>query len=167
MRNRPDFDPATSILRQLSAALLRWTLGGLFVWAGVVKLSNPKAFARSVDAFGLAPEPLLPVVAILLPLGEILVGLAVLRRWRGGLPAMAALLGVFILVLGFALGQGLDVDCGCFSVSEQREHTSVRAALLRDLVMLAGVVSLGLLSRRVRHQPGVLPHQQPDKEKES
>jgi uncharacterized membrane protein YphA (DoxX/SURF4 family) len=130
--------------------LLRWTLGGMFLWAGVIKLANPKAFARSIDAFGLVPEAFLPPVAILLPITEIFVGLAVLRRWRFGLPAMAALLLVFMAVLGFAISQNLDVDCGCFSVAEQREHTSVKAALVRDLLMLAGVICLGKLARRTR-----------------
>lgn len=136
--------------RRLTVAIsaLRWLLGGLFLWAGAIKLSNPKAFARSIDAFGLVPEDLLPPVAILLPILEIMVGVAVLRRWRGGLPAMAALLLLFMVVLGFAIGQNLEVDCGCFSVAEQREHTSVKAAFVRDLLMLAGVLCLGLLTRR-------------------
>jgi hypothetical protein len=87
-------------------------------------------------------------MAILLPSVEFLIGLAVLRRWRGGLPAMAALLLLFMAVLGFAMGQHLEVDCGCFSVAEQREHTSVKAAFVRDLLMLAGVFCLGLTKSR-------------------
>jgi len=132
----------------VATTTLRWLLGGLFLWAGAVKLSSPKAFARSIDAFGLVPETLLPVVAILLPIVEILIGLAVLRRWRGGLPAMATLLLLFLAVLGFAMGQHLEVDCGCFSVAEQREHTSVKAAFVRDLLLLAGVFCLGLTTSR-------------------
>lgn len=128
--------------------MLRWALGGLFVWAGLVKLSAPKAFSRSIDGFGLIPEPLLPTVAIGLPLLEILVGLAVIRRWRFGLPAMAALLIIFIAVLGLAVWQNLDVDCGCFSVAEQRAHTSARTALWRDILLLAGVALLGWLSQK-------------------
>ena len=127
---------------------LRWLLAGAFLWAGAVKLANPKAFARSLDGFGLVPEPLLPVVAIALPLMELLVGMAVLRRWRGGLPAMAGLLLLFMAVLGMAIGQQLDVDCGCFSVAEQRQNTSAKTAFVRDLLMLAGVILLGLMTRR-------------------
>ncbi|MDT8440795.1 MAG: MauE/DoxX family redox-associated membrane protein [Desulfuromonadales bacterium] len=130
--------------------LLRWTLGGLFLWAGAVKLSAPKAFSRSIDGFGLVPEPLLPAVAIGLPLLEILIGLAVIRRWRFGLPAMAALLMLFIAVLGYAVMENLDVDCGCFSVAEQRAHTSARTALWRDLLLLAGVALLGGLGHSDR-----------------
>ena len=63
---------------------------------------------------------------------------------------MTALLLTFMAVLGFAISQNLDVDCGCFSVAEQREHTSVKAAMVRDLLMLAGAVCLGMLTRRAR-----------------
>jgi uncharacterized membrane protein YphA (DoxX/SURF4 family) len=132
----------------IAATTLRWLLGGSFLWAGTIKLSNPRAFAQSIDAFNLVPETLLPPLAILLPLVEVFIGLAVLRRWRGGLPAMTALLFLFLGVLAFAIGQNLDVDCGCFSVAEQQEHTSVKAAFVRDLLMLAGVAALGLLTRR-------------------
>lgn len=153
-------------LRKFAGLTLRWLLGGAFLWAGAVKLSNPKAFARSLDAFGLVPEPLLPVVAIALPLAELLVGVAVLRRWRGGLPAMAGLLLLFMAVLGFAIVQQLDVDCGCFSVAEQRQNTSAKTAFARDLLMLAGVGALGLMSRRAQPlmQRG-LPLSQQGKEK--
>jgi uncharacterized membrane protein YphA (DoxX/SURF4 family) len=132
---------------KLSDTTLRWVLGGLFIWAGVVKLSAPRTFAQSIDAFGLLPEALLPPVALLLPVLEVVIGLAVLRRWRGGLPAMAGLLLMFMAVLGYGIGQNLDVDCGCFSLAEVQTHTSLKTAFLRDLVMLAGVTGLGLITR--------------------
>lgn len=149
----------------VATTTLCWLLGGLFIWAGVVKMSDPKTFARSIDAFGLVPEMLLPAVAIFLPAIEIIVGLAVLRRWRAGLPAMAALLVLFLAVLGFAIGQNLEVDCGCFSVAEQREHTSVKTAFVRDLLMLAGVVCLGLMSRSNSSIQGASPLFQENEEK--
>jgi len=132
-------------LPTLCATALRWLLAGLFLWAGSVKLIDPKSFARTIDAFGLVPGVLLAPAALLLPLLEILTGLAVLRRWRGGLPAMAGLLLLFMVILGYAIGQNLDVDCGCFSVAELKTHTSLKTAFLRDLIMLAGVAGLGLV----------------------
>lgn len=150
----------------ITTTALRWLLAGLFLWAGAIKLSNPKAFARNIDAFGLIPEPLLPVVAIALPIAEILVGVAVLRGWRGGLPGMAALLLLFMAVLGFAISQNLDVDCGCFSLAEQRQHTSVKTALIRDLLMLSGVIGLALLTRRgSSSHRGIPPLSQESEEK--
>lgn len=137
-------------IASVASAALRWLLGGSFVWAGAIKLADPKSFARTVDAFGLVPETLLIPLAFILPMTEILIGIAVWRRWRGGLPAMAGLLAAFLAVLGYAIGQNLDVDCGCFSVSEQATHTSIKTAFARDLAMLGGIACLGLLTRAGR-----------------
>jgi hypothetical protein len=145
---------------------LRWLLGALFVWAGVVKLANPKAFARAIDAYGLLPEVLLPGVALLLPLAEIAVGVAAVRRWRGGLAGMAALLFLFLAVLAYAMGQQLDVDCGCFSLAERHGQTSVRTAFGRDLLMLVGVALAGWLGyRNQRVHQGGSPHPNDNEER--
>jgi len=115
------------------------------------------------------PEPLLAPLAIFLPVVEIAVAVAVLRRWRGGLPAIAGLQLVFMAVLGYGVAQNLSVDCGCFSVAEQAAHTSLRTALGRDLLMLTGVVILGMLTRTGRKcglssTVGVTPAHQVQKE---
>lgn len=156
---------------KLSDTALRWVFGGLFIWAGAVKLSAPKTFARTIDAFDLVPEVFLPPVALLLPALEIVIGLAVLRRWRGGLPAMAGLLLMFMTVLGYGIGQNLDVDCGCFSPAEAQTYTSLKTAFFRDLAMLAGVAGLALITRatdRIAHLTtrGVTPQTLPREEKQ-
>ncbi len=153
----------------LVGTALRWLLGGLFLWAGAVKLVAPKSFARTIDAFGLVPEPLLAPLAIGLPLLELGIGMAVIRRWRGGGPAMAGLLLLFMAVLGYALAQGLDIDCGCFSIADRQAHTSLQTALGRDLLMLAGVIILGILTRTERTRgmsptTGITPTHQEQKE---
>lgn len=162
--------PATVV--KLSGITLRWVLSGLFIWAGAVKLSAPRTFAHTIDAFDLIPEALLPPVALLLPVLEIVIGLAVLRRWRGGLPAMAGLLFMFMAVLGYGIGQNLDVDCGCFSLAEVQTQTSLKTAFLRDLIMLAGVAGLGLITRatdRTLHSTtrGTTPPTLPREERQS
>ena len=124
-------------LYQWSGAALRCLLGALFLWSGIAKALTPKDFARSIDAFGLVPEGWLVATAILLPVTEIMAGLAVILRWRFGLPLMAALLLLFIGVLGYGLLQGLDVDCGCFSLAEQKTRTSLHTAFWRDWLLLA------------------------------
>jgi uncharacterized membrane protein YphA (DoxX/SURF4 family) len=145
------FAKRSSVVTCIGIAL-RWVLGGLFIWAGTVKLAAPRTFARSIDAFDLIPEPLLVPVALLLPLVEIIVGLAVWRGWRRGLPAMAGLLVMFMAILGYAIGQDLDVDCGCFSLADAASHTTLKTAFLRDLAMLVGVAGLGLITRAAARQ---------------
>ena len=53
---------------------------------------------------------------------------------------MLALLALFVGVLWFGILNHLDVDCGCFSLEEQRGQASLKAAFVRDWVMAAGVV---------------------------
>jgi len=122
---------------QLSSNLLRYLLAGLFLWAGAIKLSDPKNFARNVDAFGLVPENWLVIIAIGLPILEIILALAVIMRWSYGLPLMAALLLLFIGILWYGVLNDLNVDCGCFSLTEQDSYSSLRQAFWRDWLMLA------------------------------
>jgi uncharacterized membrane protein YphA (DoxX/SURF4 family) len=47
--------------------LCRWTLGGIFIYAGSTKLLEPEIFAVLIEAYGIVPERLLMPVAIGLP----------------------------------------------------------------------------------------------------
>jgi uncharacterized membrane protein YphA (DoxX/SURF4 family) len=132
----------TQGMRSLAYQLVRVGLGGVFLCAGVIKLMDPRGFARAIAQFGLLPEPLLPLVAVGLPALELLAGAGLVFEVRGSLSAIAALLGVFLLVLGYAILNDLDVDCGCFTVDELNARTSVKYAFLRDLIMVAAVLFL-------------------------
>jgi len=141
----------------LSSHILRYLLAFLFLWAGISKLLDPKSFARSIDAFGLVPEPMLVVTALGLPVLEIFIAVAVALRWQCGLPLMAVTLLLFICVLWYGVLQGLDVDCGCFSVTEQSAHTSLREAFWRDWLMLAAVVYVLAIGRIWRPRAELKP----------
>jgi uncharacterized membrane protein YphA (DoxX/SURF4 family) len=121
---------------------IRVCLGGIFVFSGVVKLIDPKKFARTISEFDLLPEMLLAPVAIGLPSIELLAGLGLIFDIRGSLSAIFGLLIMFIIILWFGILKGLDIDCGCFSIGELKDHASLRDAFHRDLVMLAAVFYL-------------------------
>ncbi len=125
---------------------LRLGIGGLFVYAGFIKLLDPRAFARSLAQFDLLPDPLLPLVAVGLPVLELLAGLGLVCAVRGSLTVILGLLGLFVLVLGYAVLMDLDIDCGCFTVDDLKARTSVTHAFWRDLVLVA--LTLLLYSRR-------------------
>lgn len=130
------------LIYSLAYHLLRLGLGGLFIYAGVIKLLDPKAFARAIAQFGLLPEPLLPLVAVALPALELLAGAGLIFEVRGCLTAISTLLGVFLLVLGYAILMEMEVDCGCFTVDELNARTSVKYAFFRDLAMVAAAIYL-------------------------
>lgn len=122
--------------------LCRWTLGGIFIYAGGSKLLEPKIFAYLVEAYGFVPEVLLIPVAIGLPALEVIAGFGLLFDIRGSLGLIAGLLVIFMALLSYAVWLGLDVDCGCFGPEDPEAEAfhGLRLSLYRDLVMMAGVV---------------------------
>jgi uncharacterized membrane protein YphA (DoxX/SURF4 family) len=121
---------------------VRLALAAIFIYAGSAKLVDPKAFARIISHWDLVPEFFLPVVAIGLPLLEVLAGIALIFDMRIGLHTISGMMIMFILVLGYGVLLGLDVDCGCFGVQELQERQGLQHALYRDLVFLGAVIFL-------------------------
>jgi hypothetical protein len=121
--------------------LCRWTLGGIFIYAGGTKLLEPEIFAVLIEAYGIVPEGLLMPVAIGLPLLEVIAGIGLPFDIRGSLALIAGLLVLFMAVLGYGIWMGLDVDCGCFGPEDPEAEAfhGLRLSLLRDLLMMAGV----------------------------
>ena len=99
---------------------LRLALGGVFLYAGTTKVTNPQEFADSIATFKMLPPQVLNIVALGLPPFEILLGLMLVSGWkaRAASLALAGLSIVFGLALGQALMRGLVVDCGCFGSGE-------------------------------------------------
>ena len=71
-RKRGIQESAGRVFSRWTDRIVRWGLALVFLYAGTVKLMDPKAFARSISQYDLAPDFLLPVPAIGLPLVEIL-----------------------------------------------------------------------------------------------
>ena len=116
----------------------------LFVYAGVNKLLNPRAFATVIDAFGLVPDPLIMPIAVALPILEILAAVGLLFDVRGCLGLVAGLLVFFMAVVSYGIWMGLDIDCGCFGLGdpEGEAYKSLRPALYRNIGLLAGTAYL-------------------------
>ena len=138
-----NLEPALTFLRTSLfyspwlCCLMRALLGGIFLIAGGTKLLAPRAFARTISAYGLLPEELLVPAAIGIPAIELLAGLGLLFKVRGSLAAICGLLTCFLFVLGYAIWKNLDVDCGCFSKLEIHARNSLLVAFLRDLGLMA------------------------------
>jgi len=99
---------------------LRIALGGVFIYAGATKISNPQAFADSIATFQLLPNQLTNIVALALPPFEVLLGVILIIGWktRASSIAAAGLSLVFVIALGQAIARGIVVDCGCFGSGE-------------------------------------------------
>ncbi|MEM7755251.1 MAG: MauE/DoxX family redox-associated membrane protein [Planctomycetota bacterium] len=105
------------------ALALRLALGGLFVFAGGLKVLNPQSFSESVRAFKILPDDashLILSVTFTLPWVEVLAGLAVLLGFwtRAAAATLAAASLVFVGGLISVVLRGLNTPCACFGEME-------------------------------------------------
>lgn len=154
--NKSSFHPSASTLSRIPAPWLagfslvvRLGLAAVFILAGVLKLKDPGAFAQAIGQYDLVPEGIIPLLALGLPVVELLAGVGLLFDLKGSLAVIAGLLLLFTIVLGYAILNDLDIDCGCFTLEELQMKTTVREAFYRDLVLLAGIAFL-YWRRRIR-----------------
>lgn len=129
----------------------RLLLGGLFLYAGLVKAGDVTAFARDIANYQILPYRWNYLVAATLPYIEFLAGLLLVanRRVRPAALVTGGLTAVFMLILVSVVARSLDIDCGCFGADG---HTTAAQALWRD----AGLLLLSIVTYRLRGrlQPG-------------
>ena len=123
-------------------------IGGIFIYAGVIKAMDPVAFANDIDNYKILPWPLVVRLAFYLPWLELLCGLALILRffYRGGLFILTGLTFVFIAASVIAKVRGLDITCGCFGHASKNWNFSGHLAL--DLAIFAALIGLWISSRR-------------------
>ncbi|MGD9176239.1 MAG: MauE/DoxX family redox-associated membrane protein [Desulfobacterales bacterium] len=116
-------------------------MSAIFIYAGGTKLLEPEIFAVLLEAYGIVPEVLIIPVAIGLPLLEVTAGIGLLFDIRGSLALIAGLLLIFMVVLGYGIWMGLDVDCGCFGPEDPEAEAfhGLRLSVFRNLAMMTGV----------------------------
>jgi len=123
----------------------RLLLAVVFAAAGWPKLLDPDGTVRSVRAFRLVPEALVPVFGYGLPVLELALALlllvGLLTRWSAA--AAGVLLIMFMIGIAAAWGRGLEIECGCFGSTGGPVVDPARGYaldLLRDagLLLVAG-----------------------------
>jgi putative oxidoreductase len=120
--------------------LIRIILGIVFIYAGFKKVSDPLAFSDSIESYQLIPYSWIILLALSLPIFEILIGsLLILGVGKGG-PSFGVIIltSVFILALTQALLRGLEVDCGCFGGGGKPTLLKSLLEIGRDLLILSG-----------------------------
>jgi len=101
--------------------IFRIALGGLFAYAGYVKLREPLLFEMAVDAYRLLPPWGVIAVARTLPWVEVALGAMLLIGWQLKYVASVAalLLGVFVAMMAITYSRGTEASCGCFGFGEK------------------------------------------------
>ena len=122
--------------------VLRLLVGGTFATSGWLKLTDLDQTVRSVRAYRLLPEAVVPTVGTALPVLEL--GLAVLLL--AGLATRLAAAVTIPLCLAFVVGvssawaRGLRIECGCFGnggLSANPVPGYVRELVLNTVLILA------------------------------
>ncbi len=120
----------------------RLVLAAVFAASGWPKLTDPDGTLRSVRAFRLVPEALVPAFGYALPAVELAVALLLLAGLvtRAAALVTAGLVVMFVVGIVAAWARGLAIDCGCFGTTGAAVADPVRGYvvdLLRDGALLA------------------------------
>jgi uncharacterized membrane protein YphA (DoxX/SURF4 family) len=117
-------------------------IGGLFIYAGVVKVIDPVEFARDIDNYKMLPWQANVWLALYLPWVEIFCGLALIVRvlYRGAAFILTLLMALFVVITIVAKARGLDISCGCFGHASK--YLSFAWHLVLDVVVLGAILAL-------------------------
>ncbi len=143
-----------SVLARLSL-LVRVALGGVFLYAGVIKAYDVRGFADDIANYQLLPAALVPLAAAALPWVEIGAALALIAgRWtRAASLLVGAMMAVFTVALLQAFARGIDLTCGCFGGDAPADWTT----LVRDLALLGAAAFVYRFDRGGSGQQRAVP----------
>lgn len=101
----------------------RLLTGTVWVVAGALKLPDLDASVRAVRAYDILPETIVPVVGTMLPILEVVIGLALLLGLvtRFSAVVSALLFGAFVIGIASVWARGIEIDCGCFGGGGAKE----------------------------------------------
>ncbi len=136
----PVTDKTRSRLRG-AVIIPRIILGVVFVWASFDKLLDPKGFAEIIYNYKILPPQMVNLAAVVLPWIELVCGILLITGFlcRGSALILNCLLIVFIVSLGSALYQGLDIRCGCFTLSPEADRIAVIDLIINGVLFMLGL----------------------------
>ena len=126
--------------------ILRLLLGVLFIYASIDKIKSPEKFLKILYNYQLLPYMLLNPIAIILPWLECIVGISLITGifLEGGVIWANLLLIIFFLALLIDFLRGMNINCGCFNLSQNpsAQHNMLWY-LLRDLFLMSIAMYIG------------------------
>jgi putative oxidoreductase len=140
-RGRPPGGEVAMIRGRWLLFIFRLIVGGVFVWAGALKIVDPLDFAQNITNYQVFPHALAFLIALVLPWTEVLCGafliIGVFKRSSALL--ISLLLVGFIGLVALALARGIDTSCGCFGSFSRRADISL---ILADAILLVFALSI-------------------------
>jgi uncharacterized membrane protein YphA (DoxX/SURF4 family) len=128
----------------------RLVIGGVWIYAGAVKLPDPAQSVEAVRAYQLLPGDTASTVGQLLPVIEVVVGVClVLGLFTRAFAVLSASLFVlFIAGVASVWIRGIDIDCGCFGGGGYDPDAS--SAYPWEIARDIGLLLLSVLLARAR-----------------
>ncbi len=129
-----------SVVPWISTAC-RLVVGGVFLYAGISKISDPDAMTRAVRAYRILPEGLVHLFAYGLPFVEVAAAVLLLAGIATRVAAVVTggMLVMFIVAIASVWARGIQIDCGCFGGGGAAHVSGVTyfTEILRDVGLLA------------------------------
>jgi protein-disulfide isomerase len=126
-------------LRSWLGTVVRLGLGGIWLWAGIEKVSQPRQFVQAVRAYDATPEWLSKAIGYGLPILEICLGILLVVGIAVRLAAAASAVLFVVFLAGFVevAARGIKLECGCFGGGGPTAGaTSYTLDILRDIGLL-------------------------------
>jgi putative oxidoreductase len=127
---------------------LSLALAAIFVYAGIDKIREPLQFADNIAGFAILPAMFTNLLALTLPVFEIVCGVLLLVPLTRRVASLAIALTcmVFFTALASAILRGLTLDCGCFGVGAP-SRSKMWMELGLDLLLFTGALFVYVRSR--------------------
>ncbi|BBO71691.1 hypothetical protein DSCA_56210 [Desulfosarcina alkanivorans] len=119
--------------------IVRIGLGAVFLFSSAGKIADPTAFAAIVTNYQLLPPLLVTATAVVFPWVEAACGVALVfgRFEKGAALLISLMMVVFIAIIFYNGYRGLNIACGCFSLTA-KAPSNIALNTLRNLFILAG-----------------------------
>lgn len=126
----------------------RLIVGGVFIWAGLLKFFDPLDFAQNIKNYQIFPQEISFLLALILPWTEVICGvflvLGIFHRASSLLASL--LLAAFVILVSVTMARGIDTDCGCFG---SFSHKADFRLILTDGILFFFSLNILLSSLRV------------------
>lgn len=119
----------------------RIILGAIFVWASFDKLLHPNEFAEIIYNYKIFTRQMVNLPAVVLPWIEFACGMLLIIGFfcRGSALIINCLLIIFMAALGYAFYRGLDIRCGCFTLSPAANRIAITDLIVNGVLLILGL----------------------------
>jgi uncharacterized membrane protein YphA (DoxX/SURF4 family) len=116
--------------------ILRLTLGFIFIFAAMEKLTDLQGFSDSIINYRLFPIYLVNILAVIIPWIELFAGILLItgKSSREDAFIIFTLLTFFSLLIMLTMIRGISISCGCFGAHDATQ--TGMSKLLENFVFL-------------------------------